>query len=142
MERLGNGDHIVIRPTPVEPRSMDRATYETLPELLVIRECRVRVEQTGFRIEILIVATTLLDAKEFTKAVPYQSARAAAGVAAQRLISSTIYRRPESELHNWIARSRGAIIMRSVWPATCYNRGDWPSGSVSSLFQVWEVSAN
>ncbi len=33
----------------------------------MIRECRVRVEQPGFRIKTLIVATTLLDAEEFTK---------------------------------------------------------------------------
>ncbi len=33
----------------------------------MIRECRVRVEQPGFRIKTLIVATTLLDADEFTK---------------------------------------------------------------------------
>ena len=37
------------------------------PSSLTIRECRVRVEQPGFRIETLIVATTLLDADEFTK---------------------------------------------------------------------------
>jgi len=33
----------------------------------MIRECRVRVEQKGFRVKTLIIATTLLDAGEFTK---------------------------------------------------------------------------
>jgi hypothetical protein len=38
-----------------------------LPECLMIRECRVRVAQPGFRVKAFIVATTLLEAGEFTK---------------------------------------------------------------------------
>jgi hypothetical protein len=33
----------------------------------MVRECRIRVEQPGFRTKILVIATTLLDPKEFTK---------------------------------------------------------------------------
>jgi hypothetical protein len=33
----------------------------------MVRECRVRVDQPGFRVQTLIVATTLLDAATFTK---------------------------------------------------------------------------
>jgi len=65
-KRLGAGDHIVIWPKPTKPRTVDRAFYDTLPESLMIREVRVRVAQPGFRTETLIVATTLLDADEFT----------------------------------------------------------------------------
>jgi hypothetical protein len=66
-KRLGLGDHIVTWLKPTKPRSIDRETYDALPEFLMIRECRVRVEQPGFRCQTLIVATTLLDADEFTK---------------------------------------------------------------------------
>jgi hypothetical protein len=66
-QRLGEGDHIVRWPKPTKPRSIGREAYEALPESLTVRECRVRVEQPGFRARILIVATTLLDASEFTK---------------------------------------------------------------------------
>jgi hypothetical protein len=66
-KHLGRGDHIVKWLKPTKPRSIDRETYNLLPEFLVIRECRVRVEQPGFRIRTLIVATTLLDADEFSK---------------------------------------------------------------------------
>ena len=66
-KRLSKGDHIVTWPKPTKPRSIDRETYDALPELLVIRECRIRVEQPGFRIKTLILATTLLDAEEFSK---------------------------------------------------------------------------
>jgi hypothetical protein len=66
-KRLGKGDHIVTWLKPTKPRSIDRKTYNTLPESLTIRESRIRVEQPGFRIKTLIVATTLLDVNEFTK---------------------------------------------------------------------------
>jgi len=66
-KRLGSGDHIVRWPKPTKPRSIDREAYDVLPEFLMVRECRVRVEQSGFRVHTLIVATTLLDADVFTK---------------------------------------------------------------------------
>ena len=66
-KRLGEGDHVVAWPKPRKPRSIDRETYDALPEFLLVRECRVRVEQPGFRVRALLLATTLLDADEFTK---------------------------------------------------------------------------
>jgi hypothetical protein len=64
---LGKDDHIVKWPKPAKPRSIDRETYNALPDFLMIRECRVQIERPGFRVTTLIVATTLLDAEEFTK---------------------------------------------------------------------------
>ncbi len=52
---------------PRKLRTLDQQTYDALPEFLMVRECRVRVEQPGFRVQILIVATTLLDSNEFTR---------------------------------------------------------------------------
>jgi hypothetical protein len=66
-KRLGKDDHIVQWPKPTKPRSMDRETYDALPEFLTVRETRVRVEQVGFRSQTIIIATTLLDADEITK---------------------------------------------------------------------------
>jgi hypothetical protein len=66
-ERLGKDDHIVKWPKPAKPRSIDRETYNALPEFLMVRECRVRIEQPGFRVTTLIVATTLLDPVEFSR---------------------------------------------------------------------------
>jgi hypothetical protein len=66
-QRLGTGDHIVRWPKPGKPRSIDRETYDALPDFLMVRECRVRVDQPGFRVQTLIIATTLLDATAFTK---------------------------------------------------------------------------
>ncbi len=66
-KRLGKDDHIVRWPKPTKPRSIDRKTYNSLPEFLTVREIRVRVEQAGFRTQTLIVVTTLLDTEEITK---------------------------------------------------------------------------
>jgi len=66
-KRLGPGDHIVVWPKPTKPRSIEREMYNALPESLTIRECRIVIEQPGFRSKTLVVATTLLDAEKFTK---------------------------------------------------------------------------
>lgn len=65
-QRLGKDDHIVEWRKPAKPRSIEREAYNMLPEFLMIRECRVRIAQPGFRVRTLIVATTLLDANEYT----------------------------------------------------------------------------
>lgn len=66
-KRLGKRDHIVQWPKPRKPRSIDRKTYNSLPEFITMRETYVKVEQPGFRTKNLIVVTTLLDADDFTK---------------------------------------------------------------------------
>src|SRR4051812_30027892 len=66
--RLGKGDHVVVWPKPPRPRTIDREAYALLPDALTVRECRVQVEQPGFRVQTLLIATTLLDAGAFTKA--------------------------------------------------------------------------
>src|SRR5689334_8897676 len=65
--RLGEGDHVVEWSRPPKPRSIDRKAYAALPASLTVRECRVRVGQAAFRTRVLVLATTLLDAKEFAK---------------------------------------------------------------------------
>ena len=60
-QRLAKGDHIVNWPKPPKPRSIDTNTYKTLPDFLTVRECRIHVEQPGFRSKTIIIATTLLD---------------------------------------------------------------------------------
>ncbi len=65
--RLGKDDHIVKWMKPTKPRSIDRKTYDALPEFLMVRECRIRIERPGFRVRCLVIATTLLDADEYTK---------------------------------------------------------------------------
>jgi len=64
---LGDGDHVVEWPKPQKPRTIDREAYAALPASLTVRECRVRVDQPGFRTRALVIATTLLDARAYAK---------------------------------------------------------------------------
>ena len=65
--RLGIEDHVVTWAKPARPDWMDAETYAQIPDELVVREVRVRVEQPGFRVNELVLATTLLDAAGYTK---------------------------------------------------------------------------
>jgi hypothetical protein len=64
--RLGHDDHLVAWEKPQRASWMDPGTYATIPEMVTVREVRVRVAQRGFRTRVLIVMTTLLDAGEFS----------------------------------------------------------------------------
>jgi hypothetical protein len=64
---LGIEDHIVRWTKPARPKWMDEVSYQQLPDTLEIRELRVRVNQPGFRVDELVLVTTLLDEAEFSK---------------------------------------------------------------------------
>jgi hypothetical protein len=61
--RLGKDDHIVCWPKPTSNRSVDRKTYNQLPEYVAVRETRIRVSQPGFRSKSIVVVTTCLDGR-------------------------------------------------------------------------------
>jgi Transposase DDE domain len=63
--RLGREDHVVGWTKPPRPDWLDEATYAALPATLAVREVRVRVCRAGFRTQVLVVVTTLLDAAAF-----------------------------------------------------------------------------
>ena len=46
---------------------MDQATYELMPESLTLRQIESKVNQPGFRVESLIVVTTLVDQNKYTR---------------------------------------------------------------------------
>ena len=51
-----------------DPKWMDQATYEAIPETMLLRELRFHVSQPGRRTtEIITIATTLTDAEVYTK---------------------------------------------------------------------------
>ena len=65
--RLGPEDHVVRWAKPTSIRSLDRETYNGLPDSIPVREARVRVRQPGFRTKSIVVVTTLLDPKQTTR---------------------------------------------------------------------------
>jgi hypothetical protein len=66
--RLGPDDHVVEWLKPQRPRWMDQESYDALPETLTIREMRTLVTEPGFRVDELVVATTLTDAALYASA--------------------------------------------------------------------------
>jgi hypothetical protein len=64
---LGLEDHVVTWAKPERPDWMDEETYAQIPEELTVRELRLTVDQPGFRVNELVLVTTMLDAVEYTK---------------------------------------------------------------------------
>src|SRR4029453_18608409 len=65
--RLGKDDHLVVWRKPTSIRSLDRQTYNALPDSITVREVRFRVKQAGFRTRSVVVVTTLLDPEQASK---------------------------------------------------------------------------
>jgi hypothetical protein len=66
-KRLGKDDHLVQWQKPTSIRSVDRPTYNALPDAITVREVRFRVQQAGFRTRSVVVVATLLDPAQASK---------------------------------------------------------------------------
>lgn len=66
-QRLGPDDHRVVWQRPQRPTGMTAEAYQSIPETLTVREVRVRVAEPGFRVETLVVVTTLADAEVYDR---------------------------------------------------------------------------
>lgn len=65
--RLGKYDHLIEWTRPPRPEWMDEATYEQIPETLVLREIRYNIVEPGRRTRSIDIITTLIDPDEYTK---------------------------------------------------------------------------
>lgn len=65
--RLGTEDHVVEWTKPPRPDWMDEELYALIPETMLVRELRVHVEEKGFRVDELVLATTMVDDQEYSK---------------------------------------------------------------------------
>ena len=61
--RLGPDDHLITWTKPPRPEWMDEQTYAEIPDTLTLREMRYCVARPGYRVQVLTVVTTLLDAE-------------------------------------------------------------------------------
>jgi hypothetical protein len=66
-EKLASGDHLIKWEKPKRPKWMTREDYKNLPDNITVREVEVTISYPGYRDFKAILATTLLDNKEFTK---------------------------------------------------------------------------
>src|SRR5262249_59994287 len=58
---------VVVWTKPARPDWMDEATYERMPAELRVRELRFRVVQPGFRVNELVLVTTMVDGDLYSK---------------------------------------------------------------------------
>src|SRR3954452_10808138 len=65
--QLGVEDHVVSWTKPERPDWMDEATYERMPAELRGRELRFQVVQPGFRVDELVLVTTMVDPGLYSK---------------------------------------------------------------------------
>lgn len=65
--RLGVTDHVVRWSRPARPEWMDEPTYAAIPETMEVRELRFKVQQEGFRVDEVVLVTTMLDAEAYSK---------------------------------------------------------------------------
>ena len=64
---LGVEDHVAVWPKPPRPEWMDEETYDAIPDELEIRELRISVEKRGYRVNELILVTTMIDDAVYSK---------------------------------------------------------------------------
>ncbi len=64
---LGPEDHVVTWTKPPRPEWMDEETYAQVASELEIRELRFRVNRAGFRVNELVLVTTMVDGAKYTK---------------------------------------------------------------------------
>jgi Transposase DDE domain len=65
---LGKRDHIITWQKPKKcPNSMPEEDFIALPDSIEVREVEISIEQKGFRAKKIILVTTLLDPKRYTK---------------------------------------------------------------------------
>jgi len=68
-KKLGIGDHIVTWSKPNRrPPGMSPDEFGKLPEQVEVREIHLLIQQKGFRSKEIIIVTSLIDAKVYTKA--------------------------------------------------------------------------
>jgi hypothetical protein len=107
--RLGPNDHVVSWAKPARPDWLDEATYQGMPDELVLREVRVRVTQRGFRTKSVVVVTTLLDARVY-------AARDLAVVYRLRWQAELDLRSLKGTLHMDVLRCKSpAMVCKEVW---------------------------
>jgi hypothetical protein len=64
---LGHADHVVEWQRPQRPDWMDETTYAAMPKTLTIRELRFQIEERGCRTHEIVMATTLLDRRTYSR---------------------------------------------------------------------------
>lgn len=136
-ERLGKEDHLVVWARPQRPKWMSVEQYASLPPELTLREVRIRVPQKGFRTKVIVVVTTLLDAKKYPPkeiALLYRRRwQAELHLQSLKIVLQMDHLRcktPERVRNEFYTHLLGYNLIRGVMAAAAYEAGRSP----------WEIS--
>ncbi len=107
--RLGIEDHIVVRVKPERPEWMDKESYDKLPDELKVRELRITVAQPGFRVNELVLVTTMIDGEKYTK-------KELADLFLQRWNIELDFRSIKDVLHMGVLRCKSPeMVKKEIW---------------------------
>ena len=67
IRRLGKEDYLIQWQRPLKPTWMDQETYDRIPSSLTLRQIKVNVTEPGFRVDSLVIVTTLCDAERYSR---------------------------------------------------------------------------
>jgi hypothetical protein len=135
--RLGKDDHLVSWARPQRPKWMSADEYATLPDVLTLREVRIRVAHKGFRTRSLVVVTTLLDPQAYPReeiALLYRRRwQAELHLRSIKVVLQMYHlrcKRPERVRNEFYTHLLGYNLIRGVMAAAAYQSGQSP----------WEIS--
>ncbi|MGB6043823.1 MAG: IS4 family transposase [Pirellulales bacterium] len=66
-KRLGKKDYLIVWQRPLRPTWMTQETYDRIPKSLTLRQVEVNVTEPGFRVESLVIVTTLTDVEQYSR---------------------------------------------------------------------------
>jgi hypothetical protein len=65
-KRIGKNDQLIELQRPCyRPSNLSKEEHQNLPEKIVLREVRIRINRTGYRAKSITLLTSLLDAKRY-----------------------------------------------------------------------------
>ena len=108
-KRLGKKDHIASWKKPHKPAWMTQAEYDTVPNEILVREVTTEIKRPGFRTEIRILVTTLLDP------VVYSASDLASLYCCRWFIELSL-RSIKDTMHMGILRGKTpAMVRKEIW---------------------------
>ena len=66
IKRLGEKDYLIEWRRPQKPAWMNQEAYDRMPESLTLRQIELNVTEPGFRVESLVIVTTLTDTEKYS----------------------------------------------------------------------------
>ncbi len=67
IKRLGKKDSLVEWRRPQKPAWMNQETYDRMPESIILRQIAVNVAEPGYRVDSLVIVTTLIDVEQYSR---------------------------------------------------------------------------